>query len=358
MPALDLSGKSTSFFEFWPSWLMYLPVVILWLLLALRYRSLSLPLLANPGIPLSGMVGVPKSAVFDLAGEEARKWILPWLEYQVSEAAIAEQCQIVEDLIDKAGLQIPIVGKPNIGCRGAGVQLIQTPAELKDYLQQFPVTGVIQFQSLADWDAEAGVFYVRYPGQPSGEITSMTLKYTPYVLGDGEHTLGELVRSDPRAGELIHLYKSRHAENWDKIIPAGEPFRLVFSASHCRGAIFRDARTLISEDLLRRLDSIFDDIPEFYYGRLDIKFSDVETLRKGEKFAIIEINGASSESISIWDRNAGFFAAVATLMKQYRTLFKLGQANRKRGYNPPGVAALYKAWRYEAKLVRIYPEND
>jgi hypothetical protein len=45
-------------------------------------------------------------------------------------------------------------------------------------------------------------------------------------------------------------------------------------------------------------------------------------------------------------------------MKQYRTLFKLGQANRKRGYNPPGVAALYKAWRYEAKLVRIYPEND
>ena len=68
---------------------MYLPVVILWLLLALRYRSLSLPLLANPGIPLSGMVGVPKSAVFDLAGEEARKWILPWLEYQVSEAAIA-----------------------------------------------------------------------------------------------------------------------------------------------------------------------------------------------------------------------------------------------------------------------------
>ncbi len=358
MPALDLSGKSTSFFEFWPSWLMYLPVGVLWLLLAIRYRSLSLPLIANPGIPLSGMVGVPKSSVFDLAGVEAREWILPWLVYQVSDAPITEQCQIVQGLIEAAGLQLPIVGKPDIGCRGTGVQLIKNSVELEQYLRQFPLTGAIQFQRLADWDAEVGVFYVRYPEQAGGEITSMTLKYTPYVLGDGERSLGELVESDPRAGELAHLYKIRHAKNWDKVLASGEPYRLVFSASHCRGAIFRDAETLITGELCQKLDAIFDDISEFYYGRLDIKFRDVESLCKGEKFAIIEINGASSESISIWDRNTGFFEAVGTLMQQYRTLFKLGQANRKRGYNPPGLAALYKAWRYEANLTINYPEND
>ncbi|MDG1025615.1 MAG: hypothetical protein P8N94_09890 [Gammaproteobacteria bacterium] len=28
MPALDNSGRSTSFFEFWPMWLIYVPVAI------------------------------------------------------------------------------------------------------------------------------------------------------------------------------------------------------------------------------------------------------------------------------------------------------------------------------------------
>ena len=47
MPALDNSGRTTSFFEFWPILLMYLPVAIQWLLLAARYRSLSLPSIAD-----------------------------------------------------------------------------------------------------------------------------------------------------------------------------------------------------------------------------------------------------------------------------------------------------------------------
>jgi|GEM_PF-5207210 hypothetical protein len=74
MPPLDLSRRSTSFFKFLPVCLMYLPVVVQWLLLSIRHRGLALPLIANPAIPLSGMVGVAKSAVFDVAGEDARRW--------------------------------------------------------------------------------------------------------------------------------------------------------------------------------------------------------------------------------------------------------------------------------------------
>ena len=108
------------------------------------------------------------------------------------------------------------------------------------------------------------------------------------------------------------------------MIPAGSPFRLVFSASHCRGAVFRNGGQLITAELTQALDRIFDDIPDFYYGRLDIKFRDVESLRAGRDLQIIEINGASSESIHIWDRQTGFLSAVKTLLQQYRTLFTLG----------------------------------
>ena len=358
MPALDNSGKTTSFFEFWPMWLIYGPVVLQWLLLSLRFRSLSLPLIANPGIPLSGMVGVSKSAVFDLAGAYARQWILPWVLFEVQQESIEHQCSRALSLLAAAGLEFPVVAKPNIGCRGAGVRLLADQQQLEDYIQGFPVAGCIQFQKLSQWQAEAGVFYVRYPNQEHGEVTSLTLKYTPFVVGDGCRRFGELVAADPRAGELVHLYRDRHSERWDEVIAQGQPFRLVFSASHCRGAVFRDAADLIDQRLSQTLDKIFADIPGFYYGRLDVKFQDVHSLSAGENFNIIEINGASSESINIWDRNAGLGTAVRTLLQQYLTLFKLGNISRSRGVKTPGLMALYRAWRFEKNLLKQYPPND
>jgi len=358
MPDMDISGRHTSFFEFWPTWVMYLPVALHWGLLSLRYRSLSLPLIANPAIPLSGMVGVPKTAVFDRAGEQARNWILPWLEYEVTSEEAETQQSRVKQLLSDVGLGLPIVGKPNLGCRGVGVKLLQTDAELHDYLDTFPVDAAIQFQELADWEAEAGVFYVRHPDKQAGEITSLTLKYMPYVVGDGEATLAQLVARDPRAGKLQHLYQDRHAHSWNTVIEADQPFRLIFAASHSRGAVFRDGNDYITEKLSKTLDTIFDDIPGFHYGRLDIKFRDLDSLMSGEDFSIIEINGASSESIHIWDRNTGFGDAVKTLLRQYQTLFTLGHANRQRGHRPPGLRALWDAWRHESRLVKQYPVND
>lgn len=358
MPPLDLSGRSTSFFEFWPMWLMYLPVVLQWIFLAVRYRSLTLPLIANPAVPLSGMVGVAKSAVFDAAGEHARRWILPWCVFEVREKDVALQCVEVRNKLARAGLDFPVVGKPEMGCRGVGVKLLRDPAELEAYIQSFPAGGGIQFQQLSQWDAEAGVFYVRHPEESRGRITSLTLKYMPYVVGDGQSTLGALVAADPRAGQLLHLYRSRHEANWQRVLAPAEPYRLIFAASHSRGAVFREANELRSAKLCRALDEIFDDIPDFYYGRLDIKFKDVESLAAGRDFNIVEINGASSESIHVWDRNAGFWQAIGTLMQQYRTLFQLGDANRKRGHKSPGLVSLFRAWQHEKQLVEQYPQND
>ena len=358
MPPLDFSGRATSFFEFWPLWLVYVPVVIWWLLLSVRYRSLTLPLIANPGVPLSGMVGVGKSAVLELAGEQAREWILPWSIYRVTAEQHQIQVENVARQLQLAGLSLPVVGKPDIGCRGAGVKLLQDEDQLLHYLQAFPAGGSIQFQQLSRFAAEAGVFYVRYPGSESGEVTSLTLKYTPYVVGDGRSTLADLIAADPRAGQLQHLYAGRHRQFWQCVIPKDQPYRLVFSASHCRGAVFRDGKDYIMPGLVNTLDQIFNDIPGYYYGRLDIKFQDMKSLSAGEAFEIIEINGASSESINIWDSQTSLDKAVKTLLQQYSTLFRLGNANRKLGHKTPGLMALHRGWKIESRLVKCYPEND
>ena len=272
--------------------------------------------------------------------------------------APAVQRERAEAAMEAAGLSFPLVGKPDIGCRGAGVKLLRDGAALESCLRGFPAGGALMLQRLSDFEAEAGVFYVRDPASERGRITSLTLKYTPYVVGDGTRTLAELVAADPRAGGVPHLYRERNAEHWHEVIPAGSPWRLVFSASHCRGAVFRNGGHLATAELTRALDRFFRDLPGFYYGRLDIKFRDVESLRAGRDLQIVEINGASSESIHIWDRRTGFFDAVKTLLRQYRTLFKLGAEQKRRGREPPGLLPLYRAWRRESQLVERYPAND
>ena len=36
---------------------------------------------------------------------------------------------------------------------------------------------------------EAGIFYIRHPDEATGRVTSLTLKSSPVVTGDGRQTL-------------------------------------------------------------------------------------------------------------------------------------------------------------------------
>lgn len=357
MPPLKL-GKTRSFFEFWPSWLMYLPVALQWLLLSIRYRSLTLPLIANPELPLSGMVGVPKSLLLDQASGEVKEAILDWFIVTKSEQPLNLQATETLEKCAERNITFPFVCKPDIGCRGNGVRLVENRDQLLKALAYYPVGAGMMIQRLADFEAEAGVFYVREPGERKGKIISLALKYTPYVVGDGNSTLEQLIENDVRASELVHLYQKRHKQNWDQVIPSGQPYRLVFSASHSKGAIFKDASHLITTELSQKISKLMEELPEFYYGRLDIKFNSVEQLKAGESMQIVEINTASSEPLHIWDSNTAFLPAVRSLLFQYRKLFEIGHANRAKGYKPPPVGDLYRHWRLEQKLSRQYPETD
>ena len=358
MPALVKSEKDVSFFEFWPLWLMYIPVALQWLALAIRNRSLFLPFIANPKLPVSGFVGVGKSEIMAQATGRCAETILPWICHTIDATPHNSQADEIAGIAADKDIHFPFVCKPNLGCRGSGVKLIADRQQLSAYLDSYPNNTGIIVQRLATWEPEAGVFYVRMPGSASGEIVSLALKYSPYVVGDGVSTLEKLISRDSRASRLQHLYSNRHRENLNKVIDRGEKYRLVFSISHCRGAIFRDGSEFITEELTNQIDRIMRDLPEFYYGRLDIKFPDTESLMQGQSIEIVEINAASSESLHIWDRDAALRDAISTLLWQYRTLFKIGRVNRDRGFVPPPVREFLRRWRAERNLAQYYPATD
>lgn len=358
MPPLDMQGRQTSFFEFWPTWLIYLPVVLQSLFFALRHRSLTLPLIANPRLPLSGMVGVGKSELLAQATGLCAETVLDWFVFQRETDDIEGELVRLQHALSSHNFSYPFVCKPDIGCRGVGVKLVHDADQLERVLKHYPLGAGMFVQKLSSWEPEAGVFYVREPDQDRGKIISMALKYSPYVVGDGKRTLKALIEDDVRAGALSHLYLERHKANLDSVIEQGKAYRLVFSASHCRGAIFRDGNVYISGELEQRIDEIMKGLPDFHYGRLDLKFRDVESLMKGEYLEIVEINSASSEPLHIWDRKTTFWQAISALLFQYRILFRLGAKNRRKGFKPPSFGALIKAWKKETSLTQVYPETD
>lgn len=359
MPKLKTGRKDYSYFEFWPIQLIYIPVVIQWLLLSLRYRSLSLPLIANPSIPLSGFVGESKTAVLNLVGNVAQSYIATFISlYNDANQPVTDRVNDAIAKLHQANIEFPLVAKPDIGCRGAGVQIIRQPQELEQYFAQFPDKSTLLLQHKVPFEAEAGIFYIREPGCNKGRIFSITLKYAPYVVGDGKRTLRQLIEQDPRARKISHLYINRHRDKLDCIIANQQAFRLAFAGSHCKGSIFRNGNEFITEQLVRVFDKIVDDIDGFYYGRFDVRFENIETLMSGKGFKILEINGASSEATHIWDRNTCLVDVYKTLFYQYRVLFSIGHKNWKRGVKPASLWQLLQAYRREKKLVAQYPKTD
>jgi len=352
------SECSTSFFEFWPTWLIYLPVAFLWLGLAVRYRSLTLPLLANPRLTMAGMVAMPKSELMSQAEGACKSAILPWVAYRVTDKPVDEQVLAFLELAQTQAIELPFVCKPDIGCRGVGVKLIRTRAQLHQALSAYPQGASVLGQKLSRWQPEVGIFYVKDPESGEAQISSMTFKNTPQVKGDGVSTLEQLVAADPRADKLKHLHYRRHKNDWCKVLGPGETLQLIFSASHCSGAEFLDARGYVTPRLTQAIERIMAGLPEFYYGRLDVKFPDLASLMAGEQLEIVEINAASSESIHIWDKNARLWDAIQTLLWQFRTLFRIGAYQRNRGHKPPGFVRFFKAWRADRKLAAYYPETD
>ena len=192
-----------SFFEFWPGWLFYAPVVAHWIALGLRYGDLSLPTAANPHIAVGGLCGESKREILDQVAGAERDVLARYTSIVThrnddpsADVAAAEQAMA------EAGLGYPLVVKPDIGCNGTGVRLVDDRAALSRYLSAYPRGAGVLLQEFVPEEGEAGLFYIRHPDEPRGRITSITLKFPPVVTGDGRSTLRQLILADPRAGRL------------------------------------------------------------------------------------------------------------------------------------------------------------
>ncbi len=340
-------------FEYWPGWLFYTPVVLHWLWLGLRHGHFTLPTAANPGIEAGGLCGESKTGILGRAGPAGQAWIARFGVFETG----ADDAARVETLMGELELDFPVVIKPDVGCHGAGVRLVQNPEALRPTLAAFPRGVALLVQEFVPFEGEAGVFYIRHPGG-APRITSITLKSSPVVIGDGRSTLRRLIDDDPRLRRTAGLYLPRLRERADAVVPHGETVRLVFAGNHCKGSLFHDGTTLATDELRVTIDTICRSVPDFHFGRIDLRYRDLASLRRGEGFRVIEINGIGSEATHIWDPRTRLVSAYRAQFQHYREAFAIGRAMRRRGHKPVGPLALLALWRRQSRLIASYPMND
>ena len=341
-------------FEFIPGWLAYGPVVAQWVALGLWNRDFSLPTAVNPRIGTGGLCGERKSEFFDIAGPLARATIAPFTTLTTGENDFAR----AQAAMDEADLALPLVVKPDIGCNGTGVRLVRDAARLPQSLAAFPRNVALVLQQFCPYPGEAGIFYIRHPDEPSGCITSLTLKYPPMVTGDGRTSLRALIAADPRHAKLQSLYVERLAARLDEIPAAGETVQLVFTGNHCKGSIFANGHAEITPALTARIEEIARDIPDFHFGRFDVRYSSLAALRQGLGFTIIEINGAGAEATHIWDPSTTLWHIWRDQLDHYGAAWRIARTLRARGAQSSGHWKTFRHWRNQVRLMASYPLND
>lgn len=321
--ALRHSWRKWRHFEFWPASLFYLPIIPIYLWLSLRYRSLLTPFHANPEIENGGLINESK---WDFL-----RHLDPESPHTLTSLRLDAPTNFmtVRAHLESQGFAYPFVLKPDVGQRGFGVRIIRDDYDLTEYLllANFPMVA----QRLSVLPGEAGIFYVREPRSEHGFVFSITDKRFPFVIGDGRSRLGDLILADPRARLIASTYFARHRASLDDVPQAGVRLQLAECGNHCQGAIFLNGNHLITTALTTAIERAVAPLPHFYFGRLDVRFKDAESLRRGEDFEIVEINGAGSEATHIWDARTRLSDAYRTLWQQWRLLFAIGDQVKRRG---------------------------
>lgn len=327
--------------EFWPSYIFYIPVALYSVMLGVKNRSFTAFYSANPGLLHGGMYGENKTAPLTMVAKTHPEYVADFT--LLTSGTAFERVALVQDVMKERQWHYPIVLKPDHGCRGQDVAIINNISELSEYVAQHSGKTIAQEYI---GGVEFGVFYMRFPDQPRGEIFSVAQKTFPVLVGDGNSTVEQLILSDAHANYHAKFLLELHQEKLHKILKQGEEFRLVKIGSHCKGSIFLDKQSLITEALSKTIDDIAHQIDEFYFGRFDIRVPSLDDLQAGNNIKILELNGVTSEAAHIYDPRHSVLFAYSIMLKQWKYAFAIGQQNIKRGFKPPSVRDLLAEARH------------
>lgn len=151
-------------------------------------------------------------------------------------------------------ITFPIIIKPTI-CSGVNrsVKLLNNINDLINYKKNMNKNEIYILQEYFNSKYEVGLLYEKLPHNKNGKIISIVSK------------------------------KKSNNNNWKAL-------KCKNIASN-DGVQCEDYTYMITEELTKSINDISNKIPDFYAGRYDIGFDNIDDFKKGKNFKIYELNG-------------------------------------------------------------------
>jgi hypothetical protein len=306
--------------EYWPFGIIHAPLFIYFSWLSLRARSFFFFSASNPSIRMGGMFGESKFDVLELVPQSVKaKTLLQKLPTTTREVLFRMR---------EEGMQFPVIMKPDLGERGWMVRRIDSTDDVEAYLHEIKIDFLIQ--EFIGLPMEFGVFYIRYPNQAEGRVTSIAEKEMLSVTGDGTKTLKELIFNHDRARLQWDSLRIQHQNRLNDVLLRGEKRELVSIGNHCLGTKFLNANSRITDKLSSSFDAISRQIDDFYFGRYDLKTASYQDLENGN-IKIVELNGCGAEPAHIYDPGFSLWEAVKVLIRHWNDIYIISTQNHAQG---------------------------
>jgi hypothetical protein len=279
-------------------------MIVAWF--ALRARRLFFFSAVNPAIETGGMWGESK---FNILKRIPNSYIPPTIFVKKG-----TDFQLIIHRMREVGLtDWPIIAKPDVGERGLLVTKIKDEAQLMEYASTNPIDFLLQ--GFVDMPLELAVLCHRLPDSDKVYVTSICVKETLKVKGDGHSTIRQLMECNVRASLQIERFEQENPALMRQVLPEGQSLELEPIGNHCRGTMFLNGNHYIDPTLTQAFEVVLSQMDGIHYGRFDLKCQSIEHLRNTGEFKAVEFNGIGGEPAHIYDPRY-------PLWKKYRDVYR------------------------------------
>lgn len=212
---------------------------------------------------------------------------------------------------------------------------IKSEQELLSYFSNNKIDFIIQ--EYIGLPVELSVMYHRIPDARRGRVTSLCIKETMKVQGDGKSTIEGLMVSSARAKLQLKRFKRQFSDLLKNIPERGKVVELEPIGNHCLGTMFLNGNHFIDEKLELIFDQIGMQMDDMYYGRFDLKCNSIKALKNGLGFKLMEYNGIGAEPSHIYDPSYPLFKKYKDVYKHWKIIYKIYKIQKNKGVKAMGL---------------------
>jgi hypothetical protein len=235
------------------------------------------------------------------------------------------------------GLSFPLIVKPNIGFKGYKVVKVYNMDELQTYINDCDKNREWLIQEFLNFDCEYSLLFHRVPGTDKCGISSLVEKIYPFVTGDGKSSLSDLIENYENPFMDREVVRRRWQSQYKSVPKIGVKIILDEIGNYARGSKFYNIGDKIDQELIAATKNYFQEVDGLDFFRMDFKADSLNAYKKG-RFKILEVNGAKSEPIHIYDPESTFIGNAIIIKDHWIKIREIVQARRQmKGYQFPST---------------------